>query len=86
MTATAAAETKGRGTGLLSLFTLGATPSGAVRGGLQIASLLIPLLAWAGIASLGLVDEKFLPSPGAVPRRWASVRSTPCRSFSRPMA
>ena len=73
MTATAAAASKGRGSGLLSLLTLGATPSGAVRGGLQVASLLIPLLAWAAIASLGLVDEKFLPSPGAVFRSLASM-------------
>ena len=55
------------------MFTLGATPSGPVRGGLQVASLLIPLLVWAAIASLGLVDEKFLPSPGAVFRSLASM-------------
>ena len=73
MTATAAAATKGRGSGLLSMFTLGATPSGPVRGGLQVASLLIPLLVWAAIASLGMVDEKFLPSPGAVFRSLASM-------------
>ena len=57
----------------LSLVTLGATPSGTVRGGLQIASLLLPLLAWAAIASLGLVDEKFLPSPAAVFKSLASM-------------
>ena len=62
MTATAAAASKGRSHGLLSLFTIGAMPSKAVRGGLQVASLLVPLLLWTAIASLGLVDEKFLPS------------------------
>ena len=50
MTVTAAAAHKGKSAGLLSLVTLGATPSGTVRGGLQVASLLIPLLAWAAIA------------------------------------
>ena len=53
MTATAAAARKGRSNGLLSLFTLGAMPSKAVRGGLQVASLLVPLLLWTAIASLG---------------------------------
>ena len=66
MTATAAAASKGRSHGLLSLFTIGAMPSKAVRGGLQVASLLVPLLLWTAIASLGLVDEKFLPPPQAV--------------------
>ncbi|TGG82647.1 MAG: ABC transporter permease [Aphanocapsa feldmannii 277cV] len=68
--ATAAPE---RRSNLLSLLSLGATPSRAVRGGLQVASLLIPLLAWAAIAALGFVDEKFLPSPGAVFRSLTSM-------------
>ena len=62
MTATAAPASRGKSTGLLSLLTLGAMPSRAVRSGLQVASLLVPLLLWSAIASLGLVDEKFLPS------------------------
>ena len=73
MAATAAAARKARSNGLLALFTLGAMPSKAVRGGLQVASLLVPLLLWTAIASLGLVDEKFLPSPQAVFRSLASM-------------
>ena len=59
--------------GLLSLLALGATPPRAVRSGLQVASLLLPLLFWTLIATLGVVDEKFLPSPGAVYRSLASM-------------
>ena len=59
MTATAAAASKGRSNGLLSLFTLGAMPSKAVRGGLQVASLLVPLLLWSAISSLGLVAVSY---------------------------
>ena len=74
MTATAAAATKGRnagrGTGFLSLFTLGATPSRAVRGGLRVASLLIPLLAWAAIASWAWRMRSSCLSPGRCCAPW----------------
>ncbi len=74
MTATATATANSKPlTGGLGLFTLGATPSRAVRGGLQVASLLIPLLVWTLISGLGVVDEKFLPSPGAVFQSLASM-------------
>ena len=66
MSATAAVAKKGRSFGLFSLLSLGVTPSRGVISGLQIASLLVPLLVWTTIASMGVVDEKFLPSPGAV--------------------
>ena len=86
MTATAAAVSKGRSNGLLSLFTLGAMPSKAVRGGLQVASLLVPLLLWTAIASLGLVDEKFLPSPQAVFRSLASMAESGATLWPAPAA
>jgi len=73
MSASAPATAIERKPGILSLLTLGATPSRAVRGGLQVASLLLPLLAWTAFAALGVVDEKFLPSPGAVFRSLASM-------------
>ena len=73
MSATAAAAKKGRSPVLFSLLSLGVTPSRGVIIGLQIASLLVPLLAWATLASMGVVDEKFLPSPGAVFRSLASM-------------
>ena len=73
MTAMAAPASRGKSSGFLSLLTLGAMPSRAARGGLQVASLLVPLLLWTAIASLGLVDEKFLPSPLAVFRALASL-------------
>ncbi len=66
MTVTAAPASEGKSSGLLSLFTLGVMPSRTVRCGLQVASLLVPLLLWTAVASLGLVNEKFLPSPKAV--------------------
>ena len=73
MSATAAAAKKGRSPVLFSLLSLGVTPSRGVIIGLQIASLLVPLLAWTTLASMGVVDEKFLPSPGAVLRSLASM-------------
>lgn len=73
MSATAAAAKKGRSPVLFSLLSLGVTPSRGVIIGLQIASLLVPLLAWSTLASMGVVDEKFLPSPGAVFRSLASM-------------
>ena len=73
MSASAPAAALEKKPGVLSLLALGATPSRAVRSGLQVASLLLPLLAWTVIAALGVVDEKFLPSPGAVYRSLASM-------------
>ena len=73
MSASAPAAAIERKPGFLSLLALGATPSRAVRGGLQVASLLLPLVVWTAIAALGVVDEKFLPSPGAVFRSLASM-------------
>ena len=73
MSASAPAAALEKKPGVLSLLTLGATPSRAVRSSLQVASLLLPLLAWTAIAALGVVDEKFLPSPGAVYRSLASM-------------
>ena len=73
MGATAAAVKKGRSLGLFSLLSLGVSPSRGVISGLRIASLLVPLLVWTTIASMGVVDEKFLPSPAAVFRSLASM-------------
>ncbi len=73
MGATAAAAKTGRTLGLFSLLSLGVSPSRGVISGLQIASLLVPLLLWTTIAGMGVVDEKFLPSPGAVFRSLASM-------------
>ena len=44
-----------------------------VRSGLQVSSLLIPLLLWTVISALELVDGKFLPSPAAVLESLASM-------------
>ena len=66
MTVTVAPAREGKTSGRLSLFSLGVMPSRTLRCGLQVASLLVPLLLWTAFASLGLVDEKFLPSPKAV--------------------
>ena len=38
-----------------------------------MASLLLPLLAWTAFTAIGIVDEKFLPSPAAVFRSLASM-------------
>ena len=73
MSASAPAAALEKKPSVLSLLALGATPSRAVRSGLQVASLLLPLLAWTLIAALGVVDEKFLPSPGAVYQSLASM-------------
>ena len=73
MQASAPAADVTGGPRLLSLFALGATPPRAVRGGLQVASLLLPLLAWTAFTAIGIVDEKFLPSPAAVFRSLASM-------------
>ena len=73
MGTTAAATKTGRPLGLFSLLSLGVTPSRGVISGLQIASLLVPLLVWTTIAGMGVVDEKFLPSPAAVFRSLASM-------------
>ena len=54
------------GTKPLPLLSIGSNPSPLVRSGLQVSSLLIPLLLWTVISSLELVDGKFLPSPAAV--------------------
>ncbi len=44
--------------------------------GLMIASILLPLLLWWGVTTLGNIDPKFLPSPAKVAeafgRLWAS--------------
>ncbi|MGF1459431.1 MAG: ABC transporter permease [Leptolyngbyaceae cyanobacterium] len=37
-----------------------------LRWGLMILSVLLPLLLWWGIANVGIVDPKFLPTPGMV--------------------
>ena len=76
MTATAAPASRGKSSGFLSLLTLGGHALRAARGGLRVASLLVPLLLWTAVASLGLVDEKFLPSPQAVFRSLASMAET----------
>ena len=69
----AASATDGGGVKPLPLLSIGATPSPLVRSGLQVSSLLIPLLLWTVISALELVDGKFLPSPAAVLESLASM-------------
>ena len=68
-----ASATDGGGAKPLPLLSIGATPSPLVRSGLQVSSLLIPLLLWTVISALELVDGKFLPSPAAVLESLASM-------------
>ena len=68
-----ASASDGGGIKPLPLLSIGANPSPLVRSGLQVSSLLIPLLLWTVISAMELVDGKFLPSPAAVLESLASM-------------
>jgi NitT/TauT family transport system permease protein len=42
---------------------------------LAVISILVPLLVWTAVSGAGVVDPKFLPSPGAVVRAFGRLAS-----------